>query len=532
MRFLLSNLVSVGLVFSLLLLPIHFIFLTISLSGYYSIAAALLLLVLMWWLSGGIYDSVFRRHYGVKWISMKSFESQNYALALYLQDQLQKHGLRIQKLGVIDDDRPICATYGEGKNSIRLIISNGVMRNLNEKEMQAVIAHELGHMHSGDFPVFSTAYLPAFLLYLPAKLFWRGEKKIWPLMPLGVGFYFLHLAFSIPVMLQSRLREYFADEFACENADPNALGSALCKISLAFISQSSRRKSLNFMEAARPFSIIDFKMSRNLALAYLNFKGTGSWVLAENIVLQDLYNPWPAFFEMNSTHPLLGKRLIFICLKNERLGGTPFLDMQRMFALKTDNPMLRLNFIEDFIIYFIARFSPLVILLLFLSGYFHDKSFTLGVMTVLYGLGVALLSLYSFSYVQFKDRSIKEQLEDAFVSPIRGRPLILNGVIREKSSLGLDLPEELIFADHSGEIFIGPRSLMPLVISPYISAGKLMKLKDRRVRVKGWYLRGKYPKLIIDEVSGENQNLKGRQRLFDLGLACLVVSAGLLLMMV
>ncbi|MFH1750371.1 MAG: M48 family metalloprotease [Candidatus Micrarchaeota archaeon] len=532
MRFFLSKFVSVGLLFAILLVTVHLLFSYLSIPGIVSVMFALFLLLLLWWTSADIYDRVFRKVYGVKWIPFKALEDYSYPLSAYLQELLRKHDLHIKKLGFVDDDRPICITYGEGSNGIRLIISSGVLHHLDEHEMQAVIAHEVGHMVVGDFPVLTAAYLPAFLLYLPAKAYWRNNRSFRPLMPVGMAFYFLHLLLSLPVLPQSRLREYYADEFASAASNPNNLAVAISKISLAFISQSGRRKSVNFMEAARPFSIIDYKNARNLALAYLSRKGTGSWALMENLVIQDLYNPWPALFEINSSHPLQGKRLVFLCLKSESLGGTPILDLQRMYASKITGTLFKLNFIEDFIVYMIARFSPFLILLLLILGRFYDKSYALGVIALLYGLGVALLSLYSFSYVKFRNQTIREQMEDIYVSPIRGRPLILEGVIREKSSLGLDLPEDLIFADHSGEIFIGPRSLMPLVISPYISASSLMKLKDKRVRVKGWYMRGRYPKLIIDEVVAENSMLHARQRLFDMGLASLVISAGIILMMV
>lgn len=530
MRFLLSKLVSVGLLFALLLIPIHLVLSQFSIPGIYSICAAFALILLIWWFSGAIYDAVFSGEYGVRWVSMKALEERDYALTVFIRDALLKHDLRLAWIGIAEDDRPICITYGESRRSIRLIISSGVFRHLQEGEVQAMVAHEIGHMQKGDFITLSTVYLPAFLLYIPARALWRNSRRFNPLLPLGMLFYFGHWLFTIPLLLLSRLREYHADEFACENSTSNGLGIALCKISLAYISQSGRPKSINFMEASRPFAMLDYKMARSLALAYLNVKETGSWILAENICIQDIYTPWPAFFEFFSTHPLPGKRLMLTCLKAEQLGGTAFLDMQRMFATQA-GMLFKLNFIEDFIIYLVARLSPIVIALLLAFGYFYDVVPAAGFAISLYGLGIALISLYSFSYLDFKKETVKMQLTDSNVSPIKGRPLELEGVIREKSSLGLDLPEELLFADHSGEIFIGPRSLMPLVISPYISAGSLMKLKDRKVKVRGWYLHGRYPKLIIDEVVSESASLKARQRLFDLGLASLVISIGIVLMM-
>ncbi|MFH0971780.1 MAG: M48 family metalloprotease [Candidatus Micrarchaeota archaeon] len=531
MRYFLSTLVSVGLLFAMLLLPLHIALSFFDFPGIFSIFLALLLIVLFWWFSDPLYDYYFSKIYGTRWISIKELQENHYALSIYLQDMLHKKGLKVRKLGILEDDRPIPITYGSSKGQIRLILSSGIFHHLDEKEQQAVLAHELGHMHYGDFAVLTAAYVPALISYDFARRLWRNPSKHHPFAAIGFVFYLLHLLLSIPVLLQSRIREYFADEFASEIANPNSLGTALAKISLAYISQGSRSKSDNLMEVGRPFAIIDFNMARNIALTYLNRKETGSWILTENIVLQDLYNPWPALFEIGTSHPLIGKRLLAICLKAERLHNTPFLDMQRMFAADIASSVLRINFLEDFLIYAIARFSPLLIAILLLLGHFHDKSVAIGVVILLYGLGMALLSLYSFSYVHFRSQTIKEQLEDEFASAIRGRPLILEGVIREKSSLGLDSPEDLIFADHSGEIYIGPRSLLPLVISPFMSSNRLMKLKDKRVKVRGWYLRGKYPKLIIDEVDTDNSKINGRQRLFDLGLASLIISAGLILIM-
>jgi heat shock protein HtpX len=537
MRHFLSTFVSIGLLFSFLAIPIHSIFSLIGLPNYFTLIASVIAIMLLWWFSSSIYTFIFQKYYGAKWTALKELEQSRPSLMMFLSDLLHKENLEIRWIGVVDDDRPLAITYGTGGNDIHLIISSGVFHNLDEKEQQALVSHEVGHMVSGDFSVLSTAYLPAFLFYQASISFWNREKnqklKISNFLQylIGYGLYLLHLFFSFAVLMQSRVREEYADEYSGKKSNPNSLGSALSKISYICISSTGRKKSSNLMEISRPFSFIDYKMARALALAYMNKKENGNWVMVENLVMQDIYNPWPIFFEFTSTHPLPGRRLMLICNEAEKLHCEPFLDMERMFSARVESALIQLNFLQDFIIYTIARATPVIIILLLFIGYFYDKSSTIGVAIMLYGMGIALLSLYSFSYIKFKNETIKSQLEEKFVSPMKGRPLILDGVIREKSSLGLDLPEELIFADHSGELFIGPRSLLPMVISPYISASSLMKLKDKRVKVKGWYVRSRYPKLIIDEVITETEKLIGRQRSFDLGLACLVVSIGMILYM-
>ncbi len=532
MRYLLSTFVSIGLLFAFLLIPIHLINSLLLIPGYISILETVAIILLCWWFSTSIYNYFFTRNFDVKWHSLKGLEQTRNAFVIFMQDMLHKQELQIRQIGILDDDRPIAITYGTCKKDIHLIISKGVFANLKEKEIEAMIAHEIAHMRFGDFPILATAYLPAFICYQPVMAFWRNTSASKPFAIIGFLFYLLWRFFTLSVLLQSRIREYFADELAATLTHPNMLGMALTKTSLIYISAGERRKSDNLMEVARPFAFIDYKMARNLALAYLNQKITGSWILVEHLIIQDLYNPWSVLFEAISTHPLPGKRILLIGLKAKQLQIEPFIDLQRMFAQETEEAALKLNFLEDFIVFAIARFSPLLIAFLLLAGYFYSIPTTIGVIVLLYGLGIALLSLYTFSYINFEDGVIKSELEDAHISPLRGRPLNLNGVIRGKSSLGLDLPEELLFADHSGQIFIGPRSLLPLVISPYISADSLMKMKDKRVKVKGWYLRDRYPKIIIDEVQDEQNYLKGRQRMFDLGVASLVVSVGLILIMI
>ncbi len=545
MRYFLSTFVSIGLLFAMLLLPLHLLLSLLGFPGQFSILVTLLLMLFLWWFSNRVYDSVLRIAYGARWVSIKELQGMHPSIAIFLQDALHKHGLSIWSICLIEDARPIAATYGSSPKDCRLIITSGIFHSLDEREQQSVVAHELGHIHYRDIAVLSTAYLPAFVLFELARVFWRSERisqqmrrnpylyvVYSPLFIVGFFAYLLHRAFSLPVLLQSRVREYFADEFASEITNPTVLASALSKISLSYISsQEDKRKNPNLMEALRPFAQIDCRGARNLGLAYLNRKETGSWRLVEYLVTLDVYNPWSAIYELSASHPLAGKRLLQLCIKAEKLHHSPLLDMERMFAANIAVFSLKMEFLQDFAIYFLGRAVPFIIALLVIAHLVPNPMHPIGVILLLYGLGVALISLYSFSYVQFRPETVKSQMEDPNVSPIRGKPLILEGVIRDRSSLGLDIPEELIFADHSGEIFIGSRSLMPLVISPYISISSLMKLRDQRVKVRGWYLRGKYPKIIIDEIITQNSRINGRQRLFDLGLACLICSAGILFIM-
>ncbi|MFH1443563.1 MAG: M48 family metalloprotease, partial [Candidatus Micrarchaeota archaeon] len=149
MRYLLSSFVSVGLLFAMLLLPLHMLLSFFEIPGIISIFLVLLLIFLFWWFSGTLYDYFFEWRYRADWISYRDLDERHSAFSIYLRETLHKHDLSLKKIYLVDDDRPIAITYGPGKGGIRLLLSTGLFRYLDEKEQQAVIAHEIGHMHYG-----------------------------------------------------------------------------------------------------------------------------------------------------------------------------------------------------------------------------------------------------------------------------------------------------------------------------------------------------------------------------------------------
>ena len=126
------------------------------------------------------------------------------------------------------------------KKDTCVVISDGLLRSLNDRELAAVLAHEISHIRNHDLWVMYiadllsrlTSFLSLFgylliLLYLPILIF--SEQLIpWLLVII------LLLAPNLSALLQlalSRTREYNADLLAAQlTGDPLGLASALNKL--------------------------------------------------------------------------------------------------------------------------------------------------------------------------------------------------------------------------------------------------------------------------------------------------------------
>lgn len=119
-------------------------------------------------------------------------------------------------------------------------VTEGLLRGLNLRELTAVLAHEMSHIHNGDLGVMSLAdvmtrftqvlsYLALFLAIfnLPGILLGDSDVSLF-------GLLLLYLAPTIGSLLQlglARTREYDADlEGALLTGDPEGLISALQKL--------------------------------------------------------------------------------------------------------------------------------------------------------------------------------------------------------------------------------------------------------------------------------------------------------------
>src|ERR1700692_4645139 len=149
----------------------------------------------------------------------------------------QRMGLPMPKLWLIPDESPNAFATGRNPEHASVAFTAGVLRLMNDAELEGVVAHELGHVKNRDILTSSVAAtLAAAITFLARMAFWFGGRRSsdedegspW------AGLVMLIVAPIAAMLIQmaiSRTREYAADETSAHvTHNPDELISALGKL--------------------------------------------------------------------------------------------------------------------------------------------------------------------------------------------------------------------------------------------------------------------------------------------------------------
>jgi heat shock protein HtpX len=154
----------------------------------------------------------------------------------------QRMGIPMPKMYVIPNDSPNAFATGRNPKHASVAMTEGILRLLNDDELEGVLAHELGHVQNRDILTSSIAATLAGAITLVARMeYWaslfggygggnRSDREGG-----GIGGLVMLIVAPIAAMLiqlaVSRSREYEADATGARTTgNPYALASALEKI--------------------------------------------------------------------------------------------------------------------------------------------------------------------------------------------------------------------------------------------------------------------------------------------------------------
>ena len=158
-----------------------------------------------------------------------------------VQEIAQRLHITMPEVWVYESPDPNAFATGPSKNNSMVAVSTGLLQNLKEDEVKAVLAHEMGHVYNGD--MFTTTvlaglmntfvyYISNFLAQLVGQP--QGDREEGsagnPILAFVV-YIFLQIVLSFLAMLvvswHSRRREFGADAFAARVYGKGAMISAL-----------------------------------------------------------------------------------------------------------------------------------------------------------------------------------------------------------------------------------------------------------------------------------------------------------------
>ncbi|RUT29342.1 zinc metalloprotease HtpX [Arsenicitalea aurantiaca] len=145
-------------------------------------------------------------------------------------------GISTPKVYVINTEQPNAFATGRNPQNGAVAVSAGLLKHLDQREVAAVIAHELAHIKNRDTLIMTVTGTFAGAISMLAQFglfFGGGNSRDNPLGMIGtlLMVFLAPLAAVIVQMAVSRTREYEADKDGAIIArDPLALASALDKI--------------------------------------------------------------------------------------------------------------------------------------------------------------------------------------------------------------------------------------------------------------------------------------------------------------
>jgi heat shock protein HtpX len=148
----------------------------------------------------------------------------------------QKMGLPMPKLWIIPEDSPNAFATGRDPQHASVAVTEGILRLMNDRELEGVIAHELGHVLHRDILISSiAATLASAITFLSRMAFFFGGSRDEEDRGGGwSGLLMLILAPIAAMLIQlsiSRTREFSADAASAKyTGSPDGLISALGKL--------------------------------------------------------------------------------------------------------------------------------------------------------------------------------------------------------------------------------------------------------------------------------------------------------------
>jgi heat shock protein HtpX len=227
--------------------------------------------------------------------------------------QISKPKLMLSQIPI-----PNAFAYGSPLTGNRVAVTEGLLKSLNDDEVEAVLGHELGHLMHRDVQVMMVvSFLPALFYYIGFSLMlsgmYRDRRDDSGAAIIGIGFMIFSWVLNLFTLYLSRLREYYADRHSVSVVDNGAqkLSTGLAKIVNTTRQVNDAHKARQKKPNSSAFKALfiadpDRASADSAELAAVNMQGDQKMVdeiISRKLTFAD------RLVEAFSTHPNIVKRL-------------------------------------------------------------------------------------------------------------------------------------------------------------------------------------------------------------------------------
>jgi heat shock protein HtpX len=185
-----------------------------------------------------------------KWMAKKSMgvqlietpaNSQEQWLLSTVEMQAREAGIAMPELGIFNSPQPNAFATGMNKNAALVAVSTGLLANMSQDEVAAVLGHEISHVANGDMVTLTliqgvvntfVIFFSRVIGHLLDRVVFKVQRGHGPGYWIGVIFVqmILSVLASTIVMWFSRRREFKADEGGAYLAGREKMISALRRL--------------------------------------------------------------------------------------------------------------------------------------------------------------------------------------------------------------------------------------------------------------------------------------------------------------
>jgi len=153
----------------------------------------------------------------------------------------QEAGIGMPEVGIFPSDAANAFATGWNRNDALVAVSTGLMRRFEEREVRAVLAHEIGHVANGDMITLTLiqGVMNTFVLFFARIIGHTVDRVVFKTeRGYGLGYYAVTMAAQIVlgilasmiIMWFSRYREYRADAAGAQLAGSGNMIAALQRL--------------------------------------------------------------------------------------------------------------------------------------------------------------------------------------------------------------------------------------------------------------------------------------------------------------